>query len=241
MLDTLVAWIALPWSGAADHAIDPRIAWHARTMVLAWGILLPVGALVARYGKILPGQDWPRRLDNPLWWHVHRGCQYSGVALTLVGVYLAWGAGARPLGSLHALFGWAVALAGVAQVAGGLLRGSKGSATEPSGDHYAMTRRRVLFERTHKALGWGALLVAIVTLVLGLQRADAPRWMALILALWWVALIGIAAVLQHRGWCVDTYQAIWGPSLEHPGNRMAPIGWGVRRGAPARARSPTTP
>ncbi|MCC6869943.1 MAG: cytochrome b [Burkholderiales bacterium] len=199
-------------------------------MVLAWGILAPVGALAARYGKILPGQGWPRRLDNPLWWHAHRGCQYAAVALTFVGLYLAWTAGADSTRSLHAVLGWGVALAGIAQVAGGLLRGSKGSTAEPAGDHYAMTRRRVRFERIHKSLGWGAVLLAAATIVLGLHLADAPRWMAAILLLWWAGLGAVAFVLQRRGWCADTYQAIWGPSPEHPGNRIPPIGWGIRRG-----------
>lgn len=240
-LEAAVAWLALPWSGVAEHALDWRIAWHARVMVLAWGILAPLGALAARYGKILPGQGWPQRLDNPLWWHTHRGCQYAAVALTFVGLYLAWIAGAEPARSLHAGLGWAVTLAGVAQVAGGLLRGSKGSATEPAGDHYAMTRRRVLFERIHKALGWAAVILAVAAMVLGLQLADAPRWMAVTLGLWWTALAAAAVLLQRRGWCADTYQAIWGPSPEHPGNRLPPIGWGIRRGeaiGPARPARP---
>jgi hypothetical protein len=51
-------------------------------------------------------------------------------------------------------------------------------------------------------------------------------------------LVAAFAVLQIRGRAVDTYQAIWGPDLDLPGNRMKPIGFGVRRrgdsgGAPA--------
>lgn len=240
-LAAVIDWLMLPMSGVAEHALDPRIAWHARTMTLAWGVLVPLGALIARYAKILPGQDWPRRLDNQLWWHAHRGCQYLGVALTLVGLVLAWRAGADPAGSVHALFGWAVALVGLAQVAGGQLRGTKGGVADPAGDHYAMTRRRVIFERVHKSAGWGAIAAGIVTIVLGLRLADAPRWMLVVLVLWWAALAAAAVILQRRGWCADTYQAIWGPSPEHPGNRLPPIGWGVRRGAAISAARPARP
>ena len=54
------------------HPIAPWAAWHARCMVLAWAVRLPLGALVARFCKVMPGQRWPQRLDNPAWWHAHR-------------------------------------------------------------------------------------------------------------------------------------------------------------------------
>jgi len=229
-VEVIVDWLSLPLSGATGHAVDPRIAWHGRAMALAWGILLPVGALAARFFKILPGQGWPRRLDNPLWWRAHLALQYLGVGLTAVGIGLVWRSGASPATSAHAAMGWAVSLAAFVQVAGGWLRGSKGGPEAPTGDHYAMTGRRVAFERIHKMLGWVAILLGLSTIGLGLRLADAPRWMPVALALWWAVLAGSAAFLQCRGWCADTYHAIWGPSPEHPGNRIAPIGWGVRRG-----------
>jgi hypothetical protein len=34
--------------------------------------------------------------------------------------------------------------------------------------------------------------------------------------------------LQRRGLAVDTYQAIWGPDPQHPGNATPP-GWGMNR------------
>jgi len=226
----LVDWLSLPLSGAAEHVIAPRVAWHGRVMVLAWGGLVPVGVLAARFLKILPGQGWPQRLDHPLWWNAHRALQYLGMALTAAGLVLVWHAGLAAPRSLHAWFGWMVAVAAILQVAGGWLRGSKGSPSEPAGDHYAMTPRRIVFERVHKSLGWVAIVVAMVAIALGLDLADAPRWMLLALGLWWLLLAWIAVVLQRRGWCADTYQAIWGPSPAHPGNRIPPVGWGIRRG-----------
>lgn len=230
VLAAIVDWLALPLSGATTHAIDPRIAWHARAMVLAWGVLLPLGALAARYLKVLPAQDWPRRLDHRAWWNLHRGFQYLGVALTLAAIWLVWRAGTSPARSAHAILGWGLVLAALIQVASGWLRGTKGGPDDPAGDHYAMTRRRLAFERLHKGLGWMALFVSVVAIALGLALADAPRWMPVALVLWWMALTAAALALQRRGWCADTYQAIWGPSPAHPGNRIQPIGWGVRRG-----------
>jgi hypothetical protein len=202
-------------------------------MVLAWGVLLPLGALVARFFKVLPGQDWPRVLDHKAWWHSHRALQWLGVGLMLPGLWLAWGQGATagPLALMHRSLGLVVCVLGALQVLGALLRGSKGGPTADQlrGDHYDMTPWRRSFERLHKGLGWLAVLAAVAVVVAGLVLADAPRWMALLLGAWWLALVLAFAALQRAGRCVDTYQAIWGPDPKHPGNRLRPIGWGVRR------------
>ena len=71
--------------------------------------------------------------------------------------------------------------------------------------------------------------MAIVLILMGLSVVDAPRWMPVILILWWLALGFAAWFWQKQGRCTDTYQAIWGPDPQHPGNALPPIGWGVRR------------
>lgn len=232
----MVDWWLLPLSGALQHQIAPWAAWHARCMVLGWGVLLPLGALTARYLKVLPGQRWPQQLDHKAWWHAHRVLQWAGVGFMTLGAVLAWqqGSGATLAARLHAWAGWALLALGWLQVLGGLARGSKGGPTSAQlrGDHYDMTVHRRRFERLHKGLGWLAVLAAIGVIALGLRVADAPRWMALVLAFWWAGLAATAWRWQRQGRCVDTYQAIWGPDPQHPGNRVPPIGWGVRRPQP---------
>ncbi len=232
----MLDWLMLPLSGASLHLIEPWAAWHARCMVLGWGVLLPLGALVARYFKITRRQRWPHELDNQGWWHAHRAMQWAGVILMTLGVALAWGQGSG-IGlpaRIHAVLGWAVIALGWMQVLMGLARGSKGGpgSEQPRGDHYDMTPHRVRFERWHKGFGWLAVLAAVAVMMLGLQVADAPRWMALVLVAWWLLLAAWAWRWQAQGRCVDTYQAIWGPDPRHPGNRLRPIGWGVRRPQP---------
>ena len=73
------------------------------------------------------------------------------------------------------------------------------------------------------------MLLAVGVIALGLVLSDAPRWMALALALWWLLLAWAFVGLQRAGRCIDTYQAIWGPGPQHPGNHLRPTGWGVRR------------
>lgn len=202
-------------------------------MVLAWAILLPLGALAARYFKVTPRQDWPHHIDNRAWWHAHRGLQYGGVALMLAGTALAWNMGTQSglVALWHRYAGWTVVALGVLQILSAWFRGSKGGPTEPQmrGDHYDMTRHRLRFEALHKSAGWLAVLLAVVTVTLGLIAADAPRWMPLVLALWWLGLFAIGLHLERAGRCIDTYQAIWGPDLKHPGNQRKINGWGMRR------------
>ena len=231
----MVDWLVEPLSGATNHHIEPWAYWHARCMVMGWAVLLPLGALAARYFKIVRGQRWPLELDNKAWWYVHCTLQWSGIALVTMGAVLAFGngSGGSAAARLHAWAGWALVALGWLQIAAGLGRGSKGGPTgkQLRGDHYDMTPRRVWFERIHKGLGWLALLSAVAVTMLGLQVADAPRWMALALAVWWLLLAFAGWLWQRQGRCIDTYQAIWGPDTAHPGNRLRPIGWGVRRPA----------
>ena len=230
---TWAEWLSGSLNGAATHHVAPWAAWHARCMVVAWVVLLPLGALAARFFKVLPRQAWPQQLDNKAWWHGHRLLQWAGVAVLSLGAALAWRQGLAGSGAAraHAAAGWVLVAAAWLQVLSGQLRGSKGGPGEPKprGDHYDMTARRIAFERGHKALGWGCIVAALFVAALGLWLVGAPRWLALALAAWSVFLVAGFAHLQRSGRCIDTYQAIWGPGLEHPGNRINPIGWGVLR------------
>lgn len=226
-------WLMTPLSGASEHHIQAWAYWHARWMVLGWGVLLPAGVLAARYFKVMPRQQWPQELDNKAWWHTHRSLQWAGIAAMTIGVMLAWGQGQRATAAAtaHAWAGWTLAAVGWLQIAAGLARGSKGGPTDQRmrGDHYDMTPHRLRFEHFHKGLGWLAVFAAAAVIALGLAVADAPRWMPVLLCGWWALLAVLALRWQRRGRCIDTYQAIWGPDPAHPGNGLRPTGWGVHR------------
>lgn len=191
-------------------------AWHGRFMVLAWGICVPTGILIARFFKVTPGQDWPRELDNPFWWRSHLTLQITaGLAMVLgLGFILADGLSRGPQNS-HAWFGRAILLVVFLQYMSGLLRGTKGGPTEPRpdgslfGDHYSMTRRRRIFEAFHKVVGYCLLLSAPWVVLQGLWLTNAPVWMWIVILMFWGALIGLAVILSNRP-RVTTYQAIWG-------------------------------
>jgi hypothetical protein len=73
-----------------------------------------------------------------------------------------------------------------------------------------MTDKRLIFERYHKSFGYGVLILVVLTTVTGLLTADAPRWMWLIIGLWWLCIVLIFSRLQKQGRHIDTYAAIWG-------------------------------
>jgi hypothetical protein len=242
----LWTWLMTPLSGASTHSIEPIVAWHARLMTLAWGVLVPIGVLVARYWKLWPGQAWPQKLDHKGWWIVHRLVQWSAALLGTLGVYLVVheGSGLRGFSSLaadgssrnsiavfHFTLGLTLVILVWLQIAAAYRRGSKGGPTDTSmrGDHYDMTPKRRRFERLHKTLGWSALILAWAIIISGLVMADAPRWMLVALLLWWASLFALALHWQRQGRCIDTYQAIWGHDPQLPGLSIKPIGWGIRR------------
>ena len=48
-------WLLAPIDQARAHEIGLGVAWHGRSMVLAWGVLAPLAVLIARFYKVLPG------------------------------------------------------------------------------------------------------------------------------------------------------------------------------------------
>lgn len=227
-------WLLSPIDPGRVHEVGFAVSWHARSMVLGWGVLAPLAVIAARFFKIMPGQDWPRELDNQSWWRSHWMGQALVVGLSIFGLALVLPSRLTEM-SLHNWLGYAVLLGLVLQVLLGQFRGSKGGPTAPAadgslrGDHYDMTPWRRAFEHLHKTLGYTLLLLASVTIVLGLWKANALVWMWLVLSFWWVLLIAAFVHMQRRGMAVDTYQAIWGDDPIHPGNQRPAPGWGMRQ------------
>lgn len=229
-------WLFLPIDISRPHNVGFYVSWHARFMMAAWIVLFPTGIIVARFFKIWPRQDWPKELDNTTWWKIHRWSQYSGAILVLIALYLIWGtADGSASGYSHRLFGWTAIVLCAYQILSGLFRGSKGGPTSLhedgslKGDHYDMSVHRVIFEYTHKFGGYLALLSAWVSIYFGLWTANAPNWMFIVTVIWMTFLTWFYLHLQSKGMAIDTYQAIWGNDPELPGNKIKPIGFGIRR------------
>ncbi|MEP2027438.1 MAG: cytochrome b561 domain-containing protein [Paracoccaceae bacterium] len=216
-------WLFSSLDAAEPLDITVAVAWHGRTMVLAWGILSPVAVIAARYFKVLPGQDWPRELDSQIWWRSHWMGQLFVLGLSVFGLALVLPMNLSVL-SLHGVLGCLVLAALAMQIALGVFRGSKGGPTAPApdgslrGDHYDMTPRRRWFEILHKTIGYSLLALASATMFLGLVLANGPNWMWLSIVVWWAILLGFCGYYQRKGMAVSSYRAIWGDDPKHPGN-----------------------
>jgi hypothetical protein len=207
---SLVTAACLGWWVGGE--LSPLYAIHASAMICAWGLLLPAGAVVARFFKVTRDQDFPRVLDNQFWWNWHRFLQYSGMALTMGGFAAARGAGTSGFSTTHAQIGLIVVALCFVQVFGGLLRGTKGGPTDKTlrGDHYVMSLRRRIFEFVHKFLGWTSLVVAQCALVTGAAIAGASD-IALAVIGGLTAIIVLSPIhCAYSGRWIDTYVAIWG-------------------------------
>ncbi len=227
----MLEWLLSPIDPARGHELSMAVAWHARLMVLSWGILAPAVVVIARYFKVMPGQDWPRELDNQTWWRSHWMGHTLVVGLSIGALALVLPTDFSAL-TLHQRLGYAMLFGVLVQVGLGVCRGSKGgpgTGESLRGDHYDMTPWRCRFEVLHKSLGYGLIGLGTVTIVLGLWNVNGPIWMWLALLIWWGILLVTCVVLQKRGMAIDTYQAIWGTDPAHPGNTRAAPGWGVRR------------
>lgn len=194
--------------------------WHGVLMMLAWWGLFPIGILGARFFKVTPGQDFPHKLDNQFWWHLHRFCQYAGLLIATAAVWLIWQVqgGELTLEQWHGQMG--IAAVGLAwlQAIGAWLRGTKGGPTDTlavpgdpttwRGDHYDMTPRRRVFESWHKRFGYVALALAWTNIALGLPLLGIPAVWAAVPPVFYA---GLFVWLQWQGRQIDTWEAIWGP------------------------------
>jgi hypothetical protein len=241
-IDELVFWLTDPIRLGSGRALSEHARLHGLLMTVAAGLLMPLAVLVARYFKVLPRQDWPRQLNRRFWWFSHLALAYAA-SITIAaafGLIVLSMQNAQHMAHPHAWIGWLSAVMLIALLLNGWQRGSTGGPGKPApgtlgplhgvaGDHYDMTARRHWFERTHKLLGYLLLAVLFAGAVSGLWHANGPRWVLLMLAGWWVALLVLALRWEHQGRCMDGYQAIWGPGMDHPGNRIPELGWGSRR------------
>ncbi len=214
---------------ALSGSVTSAMAVHAALMLTAWGLLIPAGGIVARYFKVMPGQDFPRVVENLTWWRWHRGLQYGGMAVATVALGVILSETGGRFDTLHGRCGLAVMTLGWLQVVSGLLRGTKGGPTDSRanplgpetwrGDHYDMTPRRHVFEAWHKPAGWAAVMLASATILFGLQLVGSPAWLLFVVgALQATIFISIVDGVARQRW-VATYASLWGPDPRHPGNR----------------------
>lgn len=200
--------------------------WHGAAMALAWLVLLPAGALVARFFKVRPRQAYPYHLDDQVWWNLHRAVQVAGAALVALAAWWAWDAldGEIVWPLAHVQFGVVAISLLLVQLLSPFFRGTKGGPTDhradpydPAtwrGDHFDMTVRRRVFEFLHKKMGYIAMAVAACAAWTGIELAGLEDWWKAGIVASALLFAGLFLWFTFKGRRVDTWQAIWGP-YEH--------------------------
>jgi len=141
---------------------------HGSLMLIGWGWLLPSGAVIAKFG----------RHRDPLWFNIHKMLQVTGLVCSFAGWILAltqFDVFSFPgtKNYTHAVLGTLVMVMGLLQAVLGILRPHL-----PKGDGEEKSTLRRVWEIKHKIFGYGALILAVVTIGIGttlLQRSDEAR------------------------------------------------------------------
>lgn len=165
-------------SGTVSNAVPNgyRIA-HGALMFIGFSFFLPFGVFVSRYTRSLIGENW---------FILHIVSQLAGYFIAFAGFVIAlWMVkGQHFKTKAHAQFGISIIVAGVVQIAIGFFRPH----VTPLGEK--RTRVRFAWEIIHRCLGLLIVVVAFVTVFLGLGQYGAHYgWFigyAIYVALWLV-------------------------------------------------------
>lgn len=159
---------------------------HGVLNAVSWGIMLPVGAVFARYLKVFPTAD-------PAWFYLHVTCQTSAYIIGVAG----WATGLR-LGSQspgvqyssHRIIGIILFCLGTLQVFALLLR--------PKKDH----KFRVFWNVYHHLIGYSVIVLSIVNIFKGFDILNpAEKWKRGYVG-FLIGLAFVAAVLEVYTWYV---------------------------------------
>ncbi|GFP99818.1 cytochrome b561 and DOMON domain-containing protein at5g47530 [Phtheirospermum japonicum] len=159
---------------------------HGVMNAVSWGIMMPVGAVFARYLKVFPSTD-------PAWFYLHATCQTTAYITGVIG----WATGLR-LGSesvgvqytSHRFISIALFCLGTLQVFALLLR--------PNKDH----KHRLYWNIYHHSIGYSVLILGILNVFKGFDILNPDdKWKKAYIGI----LIGLALVaitLEVYTWCV---------------------------------------
>lgn len=173
-------------AGAGGGSRQRKRNVHGVLNVVSWGILMPLGAMAARYLKVF-------KSANPAWFYLHVTCQTSAYIVGVAG----WGTGMK-LGSdsvgvehtTHRNIGIALFALGTLQIFALLLR--------PKPEH----KYRIYWNMYHHAVGYAVIAMSIANIFEGFDILNPHKK-------WKNAYIGViiflgcaAALLEAFTWFV---------------------------------------
>lgn len=159
---------------------------HGMLNAVSWGILMPLGAIIARYMRVFKSAD-------PAWFYLHVACQFSAYVIGVAG----WGTGLK-LGSQspgivyhsHRIIGITLFCFATLQVFALLMR--------PKKEH----KYRIYWNIYHHSIGYAVIILSIINIFKGLDILDPKRkWKDTYIGIL-VALAVIAVILEVFTWIV---------------------------------------
>ncbi|XP_062210208.1 cytochrome b561 and DOMON domain-containing protein At4g12980-like [Phragmites australis] len=143
-------------SGASAGASNSRL--HRRNIhgvlnAVSWGILIPLGAIIARYLRVFESAD-------PAWFYLHIACQCSGYILGVAGWGLGLKLGSESVGTTyhpHRNIGIAIFCLATLQVFALLLRPDK------------KNKYRFYWNIYHHSVGYSVIILSAINIFKGLD------------------------------------------------------------------------
>jgi len=140
-------------TGAVEiQSLPVGLIFHAIFMALGWGVLLPGGMLIARFGKT--------RFPEGQWFAIHKKMQIAGLFLAFIGIILAfsYGSGTK---YAHMSIGIIVMILGFSQPLNAFFR------PHPPKDE-PKSQARIYWEYLHKGSGYMSIFLGLVNICVGI-------------------------------------------------------------------------
>ncbi|CAN4109886.1 unnamed protein product [Withania somnifera] len=159
---------------------------HGVLNAMSWGVLMPMGAVFARYLKVF-------KAANPAWFYLHVACQTSAYAVGVAG----WGTGLK-LGSdstgikynTHRNIGITLFCLGTLQVFALLLR--------PKPDH----KYRLYWNIYHHSIGYTVIILSVTNVFKGFDALNGQKnWKRAYIGVI-IAIGAIAVLLEAFTWFI---------------------------------------
>ncbi|CAL9121748.1 unnamed protein product [Musa textilis] len=185
---------------------------HGVLNAISWGILMPIGAIMARYVKVF-------KVADPAWFYLHVACQCSAYIIGISGWGLGLKLGSESVGiTYHKHRDIAIALFCLAtvQVFALLLR--------PNKEH----KYRIYWNVYHHSVGYCIIILSIVNIFEGFDILDpAKKWKHAYIGVI-ATLGGVALVLEAVTWTIVLRRKSRSSEKSHHGVNGA-NGYGVRQ------------
>ncbi|KNA16719.1 hypothetical protein SOVF_086560 isoform B [Spinacia oleracea] len=159
---------------------------HGILNAISWGLLFPIGAMIARYVRTIESAD-------PVWFYIHVGCQISGYAIGVAGWATGLQLGSKSVGIVytsHRYIGIALFALATLQIFALFLR--------PKKEH----KSRFYWNIYHHGVGYAIIILGIINVFKGLHILEPEKkWKSTYVSIL-VVLGCITVLLEIFTWIV---------------------------------------